>query len=137
MKNTYFYAIGFAVLMVFDTLMQVSIKFASANAGAFALTSIWLQSVLHNPWLYCAIAGYLGAFITWMTLLKRVPVGPAFAASHIALIPVLFISAIYLDERFTMLQIVGVLCILLGIILLSISVAKQQKAETAVSTNIK
>jgi hypothetical protein len=36
-----------------------------------------------------------------------------------------------------MLQIVGVLCILLGIILLSISVAKQQKAETAVSTNIK
>lgn len=131
MKNTYFYAIGFAVLMLFDTLMQVSIKFASANAGAFSFTSTWWQSVLQNPWLYGAIAGYLGAFITWMTLLKRVPVGPAFAASHIGLIPVLFISAIYLGEQFTLLQVVGVVCILLGIALLSISVAKQQKTEVA------
>ena len=39
MKKLYFYAIGFAILITFDTLTQVSLKLASGQAGAFAIGS--------------------------------------------------------------------------------------------------
>ncbi len=125
MKKIYFYAIGFGVLIAFDTLTQVSIKLASAQAGAFVMNPAWLLAVAVNPWLYAAVLGYLGAFVAWMTLLKHAPVGPAFAASHLGLIPVLMISVIYFGEKLTTLQVVGALSIIIGIACLSLSEAKQ------------
>lgn len=124
MKKLYFYGIGFAILIVFDTLTQVSIKLASSQAGAFSMSSDWLFTVLHNPWLYVAALGYLGAFGAWMTLLKHAPVGPAFAASHLGLVPVLLISASYFGEKLTYMQILGAVCIMVGIVFLSLSEAK-------------
>jgi drug/metabolite transporter (DMT)-like permease len=124
MKKLYFYGIGFAILIVFDTLTQVSIKLASSQAGAFSMSTDWLFAVLHNPWLYVAALGYLGAFGAWMTLLKHAPVGPAFAASHLGLVPVLLISASYFGEKLTYMQILGAVCIMVGIVFLSLSEAK-------------
>jgi drug/metabolite transporter (DMT)-like permease len=124
MKKLYFYAIGFAILIAFDTLTQVSIKLASGQAGAFSMSMDWLIVVLHNPWLYAAVLGYLGAFFAWMTLLKHAPVGPAFAASHLGLIPVLLISATYFGEKLTTMQFLGAVSIMIGIVFLSLSEAK-------------
>jgi multidrug transporter EmrE-like cation transporter len=126
MKTRDFYIIGFAVLMAFDTLMQVSVKLASSQSGAFVMNSAWFVSVLHTPWLYGAIVGYLGAFVVWMTLLKRAPIGPAFAASHMGMIPVLAISVSYFNEHLHAMQVVGVVCIVLGIAALSLSEAKNE-----------
>lgn len=124
MKKLYFYAIGFAILIMFDTLTQVSIKLASSQAGTFSMSTGWLFTVLHNPWLYVAAFGYFGAFGAWMTLLKHAPVGPAFAASHLGLIPVLLISAVYFGEQLTNMQILGAVSIIVGIVFLSLSEAK-------------
>jgi drug/metabolite transporter (DMT)-like permease len=124
MKKLYFYAIGFAILIAFDTLTQVSIKLASGQAGAFSMSMDWLIVVLHNPWLYAAVLGYFGAFFAWMTLLKHAPVGPAFAASHLGLIPVLLISATYFGEKLTTMQFLGAVSIMIGIVFLSLSEAK-------------
>ena len=124
MKKLYFYAIGFAILIAFDTLTQVSIKLASVQAGAFVMSVDWLLVVLHNPWLYAAVLGYIGAFFAWMTLLKHAPVGPAFAASHLGLIPVLLISANYFGEKLTTMQLLGAVSIMVGIVFLSLSEAK-------------
>lgn len=125
MSKRYFYVIGFAVLIAFDTLTQVSIKLASAQAGEFMMNSEWLLAVTRSFWLYAAVLGYLGAFGAWMTLLKHAPVGPAFAASHLGLIPVLVISVIYFGEQLTTMQVLGALSIMLGIAFLSMSEAKQ------------
>ena len=125
MKKRYFYAIGFGLLIVFDTLTHVSIKLASTQAGAFVMKPEWLLTVSHNLWLYGAVAGYFGAFVAWMTLLKHAPVGPAFAASHLGLVAVLAISVAYFGEHLTTMQSVGALCIVLGIVFLSLSEAKQ------------
>ena len=128
MKKSHFYAIGFGMLMLFDTLTQVSIKLASSHAGAFTMNWQWLLAVAHNPWVYGAVAGYIGSFIAWMTLLKQAPVGPAFAASHLGVVAVLVISVVYFGEHFTLMQVIGALCILLGIVFLSLSEAKQTHA---------
>lgn len=124
MRKLYFYAIGFAILIAFDTLTQVSIKLASSQAGSFSISTDWLFTVLHSPWLYVAVLGYLGAFGAWMTLLKHAPVGPAFAASHLGLVPVLLISAAYFGEKLTNMQILGAVSIMVGIVFLSLSEAK-------------
>ena len=125
MKTRYFYLIGFGALMLFDTLTQVSFKLASSQAGEFIPKIEWLLVVLHNPWIYVAAIGYIGSFIAWMTLLKRAPVGPAFAASHLAIVFVLVISVTYFGEHLTVMQVVGALSIILGIVFLSLSEARQ------------
>lgn len=81
-----FYIIGFLALIVFDTFSQVCLKMAALQSEPFAIEIAWLVRVLEAPWVYGAIAGYLGAFVTWMTMLRQAPVGPAFAASHLEVV---------------------------------------------------
>ncbi len=124
MTRTRFYIVGFAVLAVFDTMTQVSLKLAAQRTGEFSFALAWLKAAALAPWIYVAVAGYLGAFITWMTLLEHAPVGPAFAASHVDVVTVLFISVPLFGERLAPIQIVGAACIVAGILLLSRSEAK-------------
>lgn len=125
MNLALFYLVGFGLLMLFDTLTQVSLKLASNHAGAFTPTLAYLQQVTQHPWIYGAVGGYLGAFFTWMTLLKRAPIGPAFAASHLEIVMVLIVSVLFFGERLTAPQIVGCLCIVAGIVLLGIGESKK------------
>lgn len=128
MKIHHFYAIGFGVLMLFDTLTQVSFKLASTHAGSFVMTSEWVLAIAHSPWIYAAIVGNIGAFVIWMTLLKHAPIGPAFAASHLGVIAVLIIAVTCFGESLSMMQVVGAFCIVLGIVFLSLSEARQLHA---------
>ena len=121
MKRAHFYAIGFAVLMLADTWTQVAFKLAARRTGEFSLRSAWLMAAVHTPWIYGAIAGYVIAFVTWMTLLEHAPVGPAFAASHLEVVTVLLISIPFFHERLTVLQSAGALCVVSGVMLLSSS----------------
>lgn len=123
-----FYVLGFGALMLFDTWTQVSFKLASHQTGEFTMTLEWLKAAVLSPWIYGAVAGYLGAFVTWMTLLKRAPVGPAFAASHLEVVTVLIVSVLYFGEHLAPLQIIGGLCIVLGIVFLSLSESKHPHA---------
>jgi len=121
MRRRRFYVLGFGALVLFDTLTQVSFKLATTHAGEFSMTLDWLRHVLRTPWILGAVVGYLGAFGTWMTLLKHAPVGPAFAASHIEVVTVLAISVAYFGEHLGPTQLAGSLCIVLGIVCLSLS----------------
>ena len=87
------YVIGFPLLMAFDTLAQLCFKYAGDAALPVEANTAWLLRVLSQPWVYGAILGYVGAFFTWMSLLRHAPIGPAFAASHLEVISVLLLSA--------------------------------------------
>ena len=128
MRTARFYILGFGALMLFDTWTQVSFKLASNQAGEFVMTLAWLKAAVFSPWIYGAVAGYLGAFVTWMTLLKHAPVGPAFAASHLEVVTVLIISVLFFGEHLAPRQIVGGVCIVLGIIFLSLSESNHSHA---------
>jgi drug/metabolite transporter (DMT)-like permease len=121
MSTRRFYILGFGALMLFDTLTQVSFKLATTHAGEFAMTLEWLLEIFHNYWIFGAVIGYVGSFVTWMTLLKHAPVGPAFAASHLEVVTVLIISVLAFDEKLTLMQLLGGASIVLGIICLSMS----------------
>ncbi|MGE5385388.1 MAG: DMT family transporter [Betaproteobacteria bacterium] len=116
-----FYFFGFSALLLFDTLAQISFKFAADNAMPLEMSHFWLLRVFGQPWIYGAFIGYLGAFVAWMTLLKHAPVGPAFAASHLEIVSVMVLSAWLFNERISSWQMVGALCIIAGIVCLAFS----------------
>ncbi|MFZ9643206.1 MAG: DMT family transporter [Candidatus Methylopumilus sp.] len=129
MKKAKFYMIGFSALMLCDTLTQVSFKLASNHGGEFVMQLAWFMSIFSQPWIYGAVLGYLGSFVAWMTLLKHAPVGPAFAASHLEVVLVLVVSAVYFGDRLAPMQVLGALLIVIGIICLSLSEAEQENVE--------
>lgn len=116
---------GFLCLMVFDTLAQVSFKLAGQSALPFIADLGWLLRLAANPWTYGALAGYLGAFYTWMTLLKRAPVGASFAATHLQIISVLAVSTWLFNEQITPSKLAGSALILFGIVALGLAESRQ------------
>ncbi|WP_295853284.1 EamA family transporter [uncultured Xylophilus sp.] len=116
-----FYLIGFAVLMAFDTLAQISFKLAGEHALPLEFGAAWLARVFGQLWIYGAFVGYVGAFFTWMTLLQRAPIGPAFAASHLEIVSVLAVSVWLFGETIGWPQMLGGLLIVAGIACLAVS----------------
>ncbi|MFK8257684.1 DMT family transporter [Erwinia sp. AnSW2-5] len=116
---TRFYLLGFLALMLFDTLAQVSFKYTAIYASPLTLDAAWLYRIFAHVWVYIAFAGYLGAFYTWMTLLRYAPVGPAFAASHLDIISVALISLWLFNDDLSLAKMIGGVLILLGILCLA------------------
>jgi drug/metabolite transporter (DMT)-like permease len=125
-----FYFVGFVLLLSFDTVAQLSLKFVGDQALPVEMSTAWLARVLGEPWILGALAGYVGAFFTRMTLLKHAPIGPAFAASHLEIVTVMGASALLFDERLHWPQLVGAALIILGIVLLAMS-ESEEAAENA------
>jgi drug/metabolite transporter (DMT)-like permease len=113
-----FYLFGFLLLMGFDTLAQISFKYAGMHALPVAASAAWLLRVFGQPWIYGALVGYIGAFFTWMALLKHAPIGPAFAASHLEVVSVMLLSVWLFNEDLTPARVLGALLIVAGIVCL-------------------
>ncbi|HEY8683271.1 MAG TPA: EamA family transporter, partial [Rhodanobacter sp.] len=116
-----FYLIGFLLLMGFDTLGQISFYYAGTHALPVQANTAWLLRIFAHPWVYGAIVGYIGAFFTWMSLLKHAPIGPAFAASHLEVVSVMLLSVWLFDEHLNTARVLGALAILAGIACLGLA----------------
>ncbi len=120
-----FYLLGFGALMFFDTLAQLCFKLTALHTLPVQANITWIWRIIHCAWTYGAIGAYIGAFFTWMTLLRRIPIGPAFAASHLEVPSVLLCSAWLFHERLTTGRILGALLILAGIAVLAYAESKE------------
>lgn len=114
-----FFLIGFTALLAFDTLAQICFKLAGMHALPLQANTAWLSRLFLEPWVYGAIAGYIGAFFTWMTLLKHAPIGPAFAASHLEVVSGLLLSVPIFGEHISLVQGIGAVAIVAGILCLA------------------
>jgi drug/metabolite transporter (DMT)-like permease len=127
-----FYLIGFLLLMAFDTLAQVSFKYAGNAAFPPQASLAWLYRVFSQPWIYGAVIGYIGAFFTWMALLKHAPIGPAFAASHLEVVSVMLLSVWLFGEHLNAARVVGAIAILAGIVCLGMAEGREQTPDDPV-----
>lgn len=119
-----FYLIGFAFLLLFDTLGQTGFKFSAINALPLDYSIEWVMRILSNRWIYITTLSYVGAFFTWMVLLKKAPVGPAFAASRLQIVTVMLVSIFIFNEQLTLTRGLGALLIIGGIIFLAFAEKK-------------
>lgn len=116
-----FYILGFLALLVVDTIAQVSFKLAAVAALPMTGDGAWVGRILMTPWVYCAVAGYLCAFVTWMALLRSAPIGPAFAVSHLEVVTVMFVASPVFGEAIGVDQLAGAGLIVAGIVCLALS----------------
>jgi drug/metabolite transporter (DMT)-like permease len=123
-----FYVIGFLVLVCFDTCAQICFKLTANQAMPPEANVAWLLRIASSPWVYAAIACYIGAFFTWMTLLEHAPIGPAFAASHLEVISVIALSVVIFGERIGTPQWIGSALIIAGIACLAVSETDGEKS---------
>lgn len=112
-------ALGFLMLMCFDTMEQIAFKLAGMHAAPTQADLAWLMRLAAEPWIYAALLGYIGAFFTWMHLLERARIGPAYAASHLEVVTVMLLSAWLFQEHVGASQIIGALLIVGGIVCLA------------------
>ncbi|MCX8601253.1 MULTISPECIES: EamA family transporter [unclassified Gilliamella] len=124
-----FYIIGFILLLFFDTFGQTSFKLTAIAALPFEISFDWLVRIFTNGWAYVVMLGYTGAFMTWMVLLKKAPVGPAFAASHLQVVTVMLVSVVVFDEQITCIRLVGALFIIIGIVFLALAEQRLQRSS--------
>lgn len=129
MKRGMFYLIGFLLLMLFDSIGAISFKIAGDHALPVQANVAWLLRIFTNPWVYGAVIGYIGAFFTWMTLLKHAPIGPAFAASHLEVVSVMLLSVWLFNEHLTLGRVLGALAILAGIVCLGFAESREHVPE--------
>jgi Membrane transporters of cations and cationic drugs len=126
-----FYLFGFLLLMGFDTLAQISFKYAGTQALPVAASLEWVLRVFGQPWVYGAVIGYIGAFFTWMALLKHAPIGPAFAASHLEVVSVMLLSVWLFDEHLNTARVLGAISIIAGIVCLGMAESREHPPEPA------
>jgi len=125
-----FYIFWFLILLGFDTLAQIGFKLAAVAAAPPELGVDWLVRIATEKWIYLAVMGYLGAFGTWMTLLRYAPIGPAFATSHLDIVTVLAVSVTMLGETLSRPQILGAALILFGIAILASTKSEKPDGTT-------
>jgi drug/metabolite transporter (DMT)-like permease len=122
------FLLGFAALVVFDTMGQIGFKLTGEASGVMELSLDWARLVLLQPAFYLIVSAYVLAFFTYMTLIKEAPVGPLFAAAHLELVTVTVFSWIWFGERFSLMQIIGCLCIIAGVVILGVTESKEAEA---------
>lgn len=122
-----FYIIGFLLLLFFDTFGQTSFKLTALSALPLEVNIDWIMRIFSHYWAYLVILGYTGAFVTWMVLLKKAPVGPAFAASHLQVVTVMLVSMVIFNEHITWTRLLGALLIIAGIVFLALAEQRLHK----------
>lgn len=129
MKRGWFYLIGFLVLVLFDSVGAISFKYAGMHALPVEASTAWLLRLFGRPWIYGAVIGYIGAFFTWMTLLKHAPIGPAFAASHLEVVSVMLLSIWLFHEPLRLPHVLGAIAIVTGIVCLGFAESREHVPE--------
>ena len=113
--------LGFVLLLCFDTTAQVFMKLAGDRIAQSTSDLIWIRRVVREPFIYIVLVFYLAAFITYTRLLRYAPVGPSYAAAHGHIVCVMAVSLMFMGESFTLIQGIGAVCIVVGIVVLAVT----------------
>jgi drug/metabolite transporter (DMT)-like permease len=120
--------LAWGALLGFETLCQISLKLAGRQTGAFDFSSAAFARALATPWLWVAIGCYVGAFLAWMTILRKSTLSAAFTTSALVFVAVMFASWFVFNEHIGWLQLLGAAIIVGGILAIG---AEASPDETA------
>jgi drug/metabolite transporter (DMT)-like permease len=108
--------IAWIALLGFETLSQISLKLAGRQTGAFDFSAAAFRLAIGSPWLWVAIGCYLGAFLAWMTILRKSTLAAAFTISAAVLVAVMLASWFVFAEHPGWLRLLGAAIIVAGIL---------------------
>ena len=110
--------IAWGLLLGFETLCQISLKNAGLANAEFDFSPRAFVHALLTPTLWVAIGCYIGAFLAWMTILRKSTLSAAFATSAIVFVAVMLASWWVFGEHIGVMQLLGSAVIVAGILML-------------------
>ena len=110
--------LAWLALLACEMLSQIALKMAGRDTGEFDFSWTGFGRVLASPWIWTAVCTYLGAFLSWMLILRKSRLSAAFPTSAIVFIGVMFSSWLVLGETVTWTMVAGAALIVGGILLL-------------------
>lgn len=119
--------LGLLALVAVDTLGQLAFKLVATSVAPVDFSQAFFARVVVEPWILAIGAAYLSAFFLYMTLMKKIAIGPLFAAAHLEIVAVAILSVALFGERLNLVQILGCLAIVGGVILLAATESEAEK----------
>ncbi|MDR3388497.1 MAG: EamA family transporter [Rudaea sp.] len=107
---------AWGALLAFETLCQISLKLAGRQTGAFDFSATAFHAAAASPWLWIAVGCYVGAFLAWMTILRKSTLSAAFTSSALVFVAVMLASWLVFGEHIGWLQLLGSAIIVTGIL---------------------
>jgi drug/metabolite transporter (DMT)-like permease len=107
-----------SVLLACDTGSQLFFKLGADGLADLPMGAEWAVRAVTSPWVLAAVGCYLGAFLSWLLILRQSDLSRAFPLSAVAYVTVLLASAVFLGERVDLTRWVGGAVIMLGVMVL-------------------
>lgn len=106
------------VLLALGALCQIALKLAGEATGPIDFSPRALVDAATSPWLWIAVACYVGEFVAWMLILRHSALSSAFPTGAIVLVVLLFASRWLFDEPLGWPKLIGSAMIVLGVLML-------------------
>ncbi|MBU0503733.1 MAG: EamA family transporter [Candidatus Omnitrophota bacterium] len=111
---------------ILETFTHYCFKRSVIGEINFQITSLsdclaFAQSALASPFLWAALLSILLTFIIWSSILSRIDLSVAVLVASFSYIFVPLVALIFLHEKISFLRWGGILFILMGVILASLS----------------
>lgn len=118
---------------ILETAVHFFFKKSALAQGGFTVTGlasavIFLKMVFSSPFLWAGLVTVALVFIIWSTALSRIDLSVAVPIASFSYILVPLVSIVFLHEEITVLRWMGILFVLSGVILVSLS-SKERKSE--------
>jgi len=82
---------------------------------------LFVKTLIPSPFLWMGFLAVLVIFITWVTILSKVDLSVAVPVASFSYITIPVVSSVFLHEYISRLRWLGIFCILIGVILVSVS----------------
>jgi drug/metabolite transporter (DMT)-like permease len=111
--------IGLSLAIVIDTALQISWKFAALSIPDGPMHWSWLAGIVTQPIFLGVGLLLLLQLVNWIKVLAKSDLSYAQPITSLSNISVAIASAEFLDEKITLLKIIGIAIILGGVWLIS------------------
>jgi len=111
--------LGIVAAIVLDTIIQISWKYAASSAPLSENVSQGFLKLFLSPYFYLAMGLFVLQLINWIKVLSLIDLSFAQPMTALSYISVLTCSSIYLHEKISRTQCLGVFFILGGVYLIS------------------
>ena len=125
-----FFLIGIDLL---ETVAQFCFKKSTLGHASLEIKSFvdglaFAQAVIPSLYLWAGLGAVLLIFVVWSTVLSKVDLSVAVPVCSFSYITVPLVSAFFFHEHISIVRWAGIGCILVGVVLVSMSSAHKGKA---------
>ncbi len=125
------------LFLIFTDLLETFSQFCfkkGANAADFLGVSdpesafVFFKTVIPSPFIWLGLISVSMIFIIWVAILSRVDLSVAVPVASFSYITIPLVSHIFLHEHISHTRWMGIFCILVGVILVSVSTRHREGA---------